>query len=127
MDIQLISQLRKIIDHHAVTQAYLFGSHAHGTVTPLSDIDIAVRYRPGVDKSATEAKLFADVSLLLQTDNIDIIDIDIASPLLAHRAVLAGVPIFEHPAHDEAVLKTRILHQYEDTRHLREIKQAVFI
>ena len=47
--------------------------------------------------------------------------------LLAHRAVLRGVPILEDDPHQVAMLKTKILHAYEDTRHLREIKQAAFL
>ena len=122
-----IKKLQEILSHHPVSQAYLFGSHARGTAGPLSDIDIAVLYEPGVDVEKSESAVFADLSKALQTDNIDIINIDTASPLLAQRAVLCGLPIIEQSPHKSAILKTKILHAYEDTRHLREIKQAVFI
>lgn len=122
-----VDQLKHILSRFPIWQAYLFGSHAHGIVTPLSDIDLAILYESTVDKDAIESQLFAELSQALKTDNIDIIDIATASPLLAHRAVLRGIPIIAQSAHDTAMLKTKILHAYEDTRHLREIKQRAFI
>jgi uncharacterized protein YutE (UPF0331/DUF86 family)/predicted nucleotidyltransferase len=115
--------LKDILQQHAVQQAYLFGSHARGTANALSDIDIAVLFDPLVDKEKVEAQLFADLSDFLHTDNIDLIDIATASPLLAHRSVLRGKKILSRSTHEEASLKTNILHQYEDTRHLREMKE----
>lgn len=119
--------LKNILSHQPVRQAYLFGSHARHTAGPLSDIDIAVLYEPQLDEDKAESVLFAALSQALHTDNIDIINIATASPLLAHRAVLRGKPLLDHAPHDMAMLKTKILHAYEDTRHLRDIKQAVFI
>lgn len=127
MEATKFNQLKEVMQHHPVQQAYLFGSHAHGTAGPLSDIDVAVMYADTVDPDQAESKLFAELSQTLQTDNIDIINIATASPLLAHRAVLRGLPLLQHVPHDTAVLKTKILHAYEDTRHLREIKEAVFL
>lgn len=120
-------QLQHVLERHPVQQAYLFGSHARGTAGPLSDIDIAVVYAPGRDIDKAESALFADLSRTLGTDNIDLIDIETASPLLAHRAVLRGVPIIQASPHATAMLKTRILHAYEDTRYLRKIKQQAFL
>ena len=120
-------QLKDILSHQPVRQAYLFGSHAHDAAGPLSDIDIAVLYEPLIDEDKAESGLFAVLSQALHTDNIDIINIATASPLLAHRAVLRGKPLLDHAPHDMAMLKTKILHAYEDTRHLRDIKQVAFL
>lgn len=122
-----LRNIKKILAKTNVQQAYLFGSHARGIDGPLSDIDIAVLYAAGKNNDRIESKLFAELSQALKTDNIDIIDIRRASPLLAHRAVLHGKALLQHDRHAEAVLKTAILHAYEDTRHLRAIKQRVFI
>lgn len=122
-----IQTITQVMQHHPVQQAFLFGSQAHGTAGPLSDIDIAVLFDPTCDTDKAESQLFAELSQTLRTDNIDIVNIATASPLLAHRAVLRGVELFSNSRHDQALLKTNILHAYEDTRHLREIKQAAFI
>ncbi|MBI2415272.1 MAG: nucleotidyltransferase domain-containing protein [Candidatus Kerfeldbacteria bacterium] len=123
----VLNHLKEIIVHHPVRQAYLFGSQARGTAGALSDIDIAVLFRSDIDQEKGESMLFVDLSQALHTDNIDIVNIETASPLLAHRAVLRGLPILDHLPHETALLKTKILHAYEDTRHLREIKQAAFV
>ncbi|MEK7540133.1 MAG: nucleotidyltransferase domain-containing protein [Patescibacteria group bacterium] len=117
-----IGQLRQKLQRYPLQQAYLFGSYARGTAGPLSDVDIALLFKSRVNKDKIESKIFADISQLLHTDNIDIIDIETASPLLAHRSVIQGVPLLNHSRHEEAVLKTSILHSYEDSRYLRELK-----
>lgn len=120
-------QIATILKRHGITTAYLFGSHARGTPGPLSDIDIAVLAKEGVDYDSIEPSLFHDLALTLKTDQIDLVNIAAASPLLAQRAVLLGQPLLVHDAHQEAVLKTRILHRFEDHRHFYEVKQKAFV
>lgn len=122
-----LANISQILKKYPIQQAYLFGSYVHGTVTPLSDIDIAVLYQPTVDRDKTESALFAELSLLLKSDNIDLVDLNQATPLLAHRAVLLGRSLLPEDPHVAAVFKTKILHAYEDARHLRELKQALVI
>jgi predicted nucleotidyltransferase len=122
-----ISKISQILKKYPIEQAYLFGSHVHGTVTPLSDIDIAVLYLPNADTDKTETALYADLSNMLKTDNIDLVNLDRATPLLAHRAVLLGKPLLQHDPHHAAMFQTKILHAYEDTRHLRALKSALVV
>lgn len=127
MEAQDLAKLKQSLQHYPIAQAYLFGSHARGTAGALSDIDIAVVYQASTNKDEIESNLFAELSQQFKTDAIDIIDIETASPLLAHRSVLRGTRLLDHVPHEEAVLKTKILHAYEDTRHLRAIKEQAFV
>lgn len=122
-----IPKISQILEKYPLEQAYLFGSHAHGTVTPLSDVDIAVLYSPDCDREKTENALFSELSQLLHSDNINLINLDEATPLLAHRAVLLGKPLISADPHTTALFQTKILHTYEDTRHLRELKSAIVL
>lgn len=122
-----IEELKQKLKRYPLQQAYLFGSQARGTAGSLSDVDIALLFQPDADKEKTESKIFAVLSQLLQTDNIDIIDIETASPLLAHRSVIQGVPLLNRSKHEEALFKTRLLHLYEDSRYLRELKEQAVI
>lgn len=122
-----IGQLKRKLKRYPLQQAYLFGSHARGAAGPLSDVDIAVLFKPKVNKDKMESKIFAEISQLLQTDNIDIVDIETAPPLLAHRSVIQGLPLLNHSRHEEAMLKTNILHAYEDSRYLRELKARAVV
>lgn len=107
---------------HPVEMAYLFGSHARGKASRLSDIDIAVLYKKGINQEMAENKLFHELALILKTDNIDLVNLEEASPLLAHRAVIRGKALLEHDRHKEAQLKVGVIREYEDTAHLRETK-----
>ncbi len=124
---QQLKKIKQTLWRYPVVQAYLFGSHARKTAGPLSDIDIAVLYKPLAKDDIVGPALFAALSRQLHTDNIDIINIATASPLLAHRSVICGKQLLKHNPHDEAMLKTKILHAYEDTKHLREIKENAFV
>lgn len=105
--------------------AFIFGSHARGTSGKLSDIDIAVLYKGKIDEEKAENKLFHDLAVALKTDNIDLVNIKEATPLLAHRAVIRGKALTKHSRHREAQLKVAVLREYEDTRKLREAKYAM--
>jgi predicted nucleotidyltransferase len=76
---------------HPVSVCLLFGSEARGEAHAQSDIDVAVAF---ADSESTEAPhidarlaLGADLALAVGTDDIDVIDLDTASPSLV-RAVL---------------------------------------
>lgn len=125
--ITLKRKVSPILKRRGIYMAYLFGSHARGTAGPLSDIDIAVLTKDGVSFDRIEVDLFNDLTRALKTDTIDLVNIATASPLLAHRAVLTGIPLLRHNRHREAVLTTRILHRYEDHRHFFAVKEKAFI
>ncbi len=59
---------------HPVALAYLFGSHARGYTTPLSDVDVAVLLREAdPEKQAdTYLLLLADLIALFKTDRVDL-------------------------------------------------------
>lgn len=127
MQIEKIVAIRRILSHHPVKMAFLFGSHARGKAGPLSDIDIAVIPKQPKRFAKQEGKLFHDLAIELGTDAIDLVDLTNASPLLQHRAVLRGQALLEHSPHEEAVLKTHILHRFEDHRHFYAIKERAFL
>lgn len=119
--------IQQILEKHPVRQAYLFGSRSRGTEGPLSDIDVAVLFDEHVDADHEENQLYIALSRALCTDHIDLVNIATAPPLLAHRSVILGTPLLRHSRHEEAVLKKSILHAYEDTRFIRDIKQKAFL
>ena len=90
-------QLARIFKKQKVAFAYLFGSQAKGTAGSLSDIDIAVYFDKEVD--ATEhfdlkLDVLGEITDLYKTDEIDLIVLNEAPPLLAHRILKEGLLIF---------------------------------
>ena len=116
-----INKIKRVLKKHPVEMAFLFGSHARGKAGKLSDIDIAVLYKGKVDYDKSENQLFHDLAIALKTDNIDLVNIEETSPLLAHRAVIKGIPLLEHDRHREAQLCVGVLREYENTRYLRQV------
>src|SRR3990167_2018061 len=69
----------------------LFGSVATGKVNKKSDIDLAFLFDKPIDMLALTNRVIR----LLRTDNIDVIDLRRASPLLKYSAVRHGKPLYE--------------------------------
>lgn len=76
-----------------ILDAYLFGSQARGDAGALSDIDVAVY----IDESLTEpgpygydAELITDLMTELGTNDIDVVLLNRAPPLLYHRVLRDG-------------------------------------
>jgi predicted nucleotidyltransferase len=75
---------------HPVSVGFLFGSHARGEAHNRSDVDVAVVFEdtaPGdPDHMSARLALGADLVLALGTDDVDVVDLQSASPGLV-RAV----------------------------------------
>jgi len=100
----------------------LFGSVATGKVNKKSDIDLAFLF----DKPIEMLALTNRVIRLLRTDNIDVIDLRRASPLLKYSAVRHGKPLYEREPGMFNEFYSLAFRMYVDTKKLRDA-QAVSI
>jgi hypothetical protein len=111
-----------------VLEAYLFGSRAGGGAQPHSDVDVAVF----VDLRRLEdsgfgyaAELAAEVGRLLETDDVDVVLLNRAAPLLYHRVLRDGLRLFARDAKATTTREGRALSRYCDyVPHLRKIDAA---
>ena len=122
-------ELTKILDRYQVVVGYLFGSAAKDTVTPLSDIDIAVLFDKTVAPSQhipRELAIAREAGTLFGINQIDVVNLlTVANPLLKHNIVAEGKVLM---AKDPAVrrrMEKRIMDEYEDTRHLRNVARRI--
>lgn len=90
-----------------VLEAYLFGSVARGEGAPHSDVDVAVY----IDRAAApearfglQAELATELMSALHRNDIDVVLLNDATPLLYHRVLRDGVRLF---ARDLARTTTR--------------------
>ncbi|ELY56269.1 nucleotidyltransferase protein [Natronococcus amylolyticus DSM 10524] len=83
--------------------AILFGSHASGETHSRSDVDIAVDLEDvqPADPEYNERffGLSADLSETLETDEVDVVDLQRASPELATTIFDQGVILIGNPEH----------------------------
>ena len=78
---------------HGVALAYLYGSQARGESGPLSDVDIAVLFTGNLSKQARFQHVLAlcyELGVVLQRDDVQVVDLQEASPLLRHRIYYDG-------------------------------------
>ncbi|QLH76812.1 nucleotidyltransferase domain-containing protein [Halosimplex rubrum] len=120
--------MREYLAQTDVIFAVLFGSHARGTPTDSSDIDIALRFPDDMDdyerfkrRNRIDATLQQYASGFVDVSNID----DLPNHV-AHAALRDGIPIVG----DEQAIENyeeRIAAEYERDRSEREQERRAFI
>lgn len=116
------TRLAAALDREGVVAASLFGSQAGGRVGPLSDVDIGVWVEPKLSRRAR-----AEIGLALataaaeaaRTDEVDLVILNDAPPLLRHRAIRDGIRLLERDPRARVRLETEAMLAYLDTAPLR--------
>lgn len=85
--------LRELDQRWGVDAAWLFGSQVRGARTD-SDIDLAVLFR-GRPDGAELLDARADLAALVGRQ-VDLVDLDLASPIIAHQAIKTGRLVADH-------------------------------
>lgn len=89
-----IDTARDVLASHPVELAVLFGSHARGEQSVESDIDIAIAFDETVEDDRqipARVDLIVDLSDQLETDAIDITDLDTVRPSVGAHALRTGI------------------------------------
>jgi predicted nucleotidyltransferase len=107
-----------------IDAGYLFGSLVSGRARPDSDIDIAVlvsaKLRPA-DVFDYRLERMADLTRILKTNEVDLIVLNQAPPLLAHRILSKGKLIFERSASARVAFQVRTVNRYLDSQPMRNL------
>jgi predicted nucleotidyltransferase len=99
-----------------ILAGYIFGSTANDRQRPDSDVDIAVLLNTTVPISRYlnyRLQLMADLGSLLGSD-VDLVILNQATPLLAHRVLSKGKLIFERSAKERVRFQVRTASLYSD-------------
>ena len=100
-----------------IQAAYVFGSVATGRARPDSDIDVAVLVDRNVRPSQFleyRLELMADLGSALQRFNVDVVVLNEATPLLAHRVLSQGKLVFERSASARVRFQVQTASRYLD-------------
>ena len=119
--------LRCLDQYPGVLAAYIFGSVAKGRTHPGSDVDIAVLVSGEVMRSDVfryRLKLMADLKSGLGRDDVDLILLNQAPPLLAHRILRDGKLILERSPSARVRFQVHTVNQYLDTQPMRDFYLA---
>jgi predicted nucleotidyltransferase len=115
-------RLARALDRLEVVSALLFGSQATGRASALSDVDVAVWLDASLDRSAywdLTLQLMGEASEALRTDEVQVVILNDAPPLLAHRAIRDGIRLIDRDPVQRIRLETRAVLDYLDTAPLR--------
>jgi len=120
-------QLEPLFVAHGVALAYLFGSQAEGKAGPLSDVDVAVLLGAQVQREQwfqTQLRLIGDLMSLFQRNDVDVVILNEATPLLAFQVIRHGQVVYEDPVTRPAVdFAAYAMRRYADTAPLRRLKR----
>ena len=89
---------------------------------PLSDIDIAILLVddfPGRDYLSKQLELQTTLCRGLRTDKVDVVLLNQASPLLAHRVLSRGRLLFSRSERERQAFFIKTIREYLDTEPLR--------
>jgi predicted nucleotidyltransferase len=114
------TRLAAALDRPPVVAASLIGSQAGGRPGPLSDVDVAVWLEPDAPSMA-QLSLLAAAVRALGTDEIDLVVLNHAPPLLQHRAMTNRIPLVERDRAQRVRFETDALLAYLDTASLRAV------
>jgi predicted nucleotidyltransferase len=109
-----------------VVLAYLYGSQSRDESGPLSDVDIAVLFTPNLSKQARFRHVLTlgyELGVILKRDDVQVVDLQEAPPLLRHRVYYDGRLLY---CPDDAIrvkFETTALRDYVDTAPLRKLKE----
>jgi uncharacterized protein len=127
----LISKLEEFFElQEDVELAYLFGSTAEDNRGPLSDIDVGV-YLSGrltkMERIEKRLKLAAELAGLLKTDNIDLIIMNDAAPVINFEIIKPNVPLFVRDDDIKLDIEQKIMSRYLDRKHHEDFLNRAFL
>ena len=115
---RLAERLTRLLDPHPeILEAYLFGSCARGQEQPHSDVDVAVY----VDEARIDnrgfgyrARLTTDLMAGLGFNDVDVVMLNRAPPLLYHRVLRDGVRLLSRDLPATTTREGQALSRYCD-------------
>lgn len=104
--------------------AYLFGSQASSRTGPLSDMDIAVYLDRTVKPGIYRLRLMEALSKVIGRNDLDLIVLNEASPLLKHEVIKYG-RILKDASPLRTSFEIETIQEFLDTAHLRQVQRTV--
>ncbi|PZS35735.1 MAG: hypothetical protein DLM61_01475 [Pseudonocardiales bacterium] len=115
-------RLDALADVHSLSLVVMFGSASRGQ-PDARDLDIAVgaRSRTGLDVVAVICALMD----LVDSDRVDLLDLDRAGPVARQHALVPGEPLYEYRAGEFARQQMRASGQRLGTEWMRRLDLAL--
>jgi uncharacterized protein len=115
----LSALLAPLREPYRIQLIILFGSSVTGRRGPESDLDLAILGEAPLDLVAGTT----DVIRLLHTDQVDVVDLRRASPLLAMEVARSGRLLYEREPGMHVRFISLAVRRYIDTKKLRDAQK----
>lgn len=118
MDIKALQpKIATIAQKYSLDMVVLFGSQATGRIHPKSDVDIAVTSKVPMNR----ARLALEFDEIFERDDIEVINLSLASPTLMREIVYHGISLYE--SHPDAFFRWKLyaIKIWMETAWLREL------
>jgi predicted nucleotidyltransferase len=114
----LAARIAQTLERRAeVLEAYLFGSQASGRPQPHSDVDVAVYLdaaRVVASAYGIAAELASELGAALGRDDVDVVVLNRAPPLLYHRVLRDGIRVLSRDLRASTTREGYALSRYCD-------------
>ncbi len=110
----IVGATRALSDDPGVLFAYLFGSLARKTISPLSDVDIAVYLDDAADPAERKLEILGKLMDCLGRDDIDLVVLNSASLPLRARIIRDGQLLVDRRPHLRHSFESLALRQHLD-------------
>ena len=100
---------------------YLFGSTARGEARSDSDIDIAFLLKK-IPTDDDRISLTSELIELVENQNIDVVLLNDATPIVRHEVVSDGILFFARDQERSNQFETEVYREYFDTDFLRKVQ-----
>lgn len=112
--------LKEYFKNKSVRLVYLMGSQASGQTKPYSDVDMAVLFDQNLSTKQrfdVRIELLSDLTKFLGTDNVDLIDLQNASPVFAYEAIKHRKELYVQNEDTRVDFETKALANYFDQKY----------
>jgi predicted nucleotidyltransferase len=98
---------------------YLFGSFASGKERKLSDVDIAVLLKEGIEPLEKQLNLLAEITFILKTDEVDLVILNRAPIALQYTIISGGKLLVNREDKLRRDYEEKVSQDYLDSEYLR--------
>jgi len=118
--------------HPEIIVAYLFGSQATGKSGLLSDIDLAFLLADPLSNEnyfryGYKAHLTSELIKLFSNNDIDVVILNDAPPLLRFQVVYHGQVIFSRSEKERLAFHVKVFNEYQDFRPFLAVQNQYFV
>jgi predicted nucleotidyltransferase len=102
-----------------ISLTYLFGSFASGKMKKLSDVDIAVLLKEGIEPLEKQLNLLADITCILKTDEVDLVILNRAHIALQYTIISEGKLLVNREDKLRRDYEEKVTRDYLDSEYIR--------